>query len=144
MYAYIYDNFLDDYDFFHFSGREHELHLIKLNSGMRSLISMYLLVIGCKWESNFTWANSGYTISKKALKAFVEGPLQTCETGKEGSAEDLVLMGICLNTFISKLIYTADSSGAHHYHQSPVWGMFKQQGTSVTSKNAWFLSEDSD
>ena len=102
---------------------------------------MYLLVIGCKWESNFTWANSGYMISKKALKAFVEGPLQTCETGKEGSAEDLVLMGICLNTFISKLIYTADSSGAHHYHQSPVWGMFKQQGTSVTRKNAWFLSE---
>jgi len=138
MLAYLYDNFLDDYDFFHLSGDDVFMIVENMKEFLASdkvkqwdevpdqyVFAGFWMQMGDKF---YLGGGSGYTISRKALKAYVEGPLQTCETGMEGSAEDLVLMGICLNNFTSKLIYTADSSGAHRYHQSPVWGMYRQQG----------------
>lgn len=139
MLAYLYDNFLDDYDFFHLSGDDVFIIVENMKEFLASdrvkqwdevpdqyvFAGFWMQMGGDKF---YLGGGSGYTISRKALKAYVEGPLQTCETGKEGSAEDLVLMGICLNNFTSKLIYTADSSGAHRYHQSPVWGMYRQHG----------------
>jgi hypothetical protein len=68
----------------------------------------------------FLGGGSGYTLSKKALKAYVEGPLQTRKTGQEGSAED-VAFSDCARELNTKFIDTTrDEFGAHRYHQRPV------------------------
>merc|ERR1712183_1188294 len=63
---------------------------------------------------------SGYTLSRKALKAYVEGPLQTCNVFGEGSAEDVMFSDCAKELNGNKFIDTRDSVGAHRYHQLPV------------------------
>lgn len=74
---------------------------------------------------------SGYTLSRKALKAYVEGPLQTCNPNNEGSAEDLFLTQCAREYMTKRFIYTGDIDGSQRYHQGPVYapikyGIFRQ------------------
>jgi len=137
MLAYLYDNFLDDYDHFHFCGDDVYMMVENMKEFLASekvkqwdeVPDQYLFA--GFWMRNwkmkpgefYLGGGSGYTISRKALKAFVEGPLRTCATTIEGAAEDIIMSG-CMHNFTNKFIYTADSSGAHRYHQSPVWNHF--------------------
>lgn len=63
---------------------------------------------------------SGYTLSKKALKAFVEGPLQTCNVKYNSSEQDVWFTKCARILTKNNFIYTRDASGAHRYHQMPV------------------------
>ena len=82
--------------------------------------------------NNYGWGNlavgefyldggSGYTISKKALKAYVEGPLQVCDTKYDGPQEDLQFGKCIFKHLTKKFLDTRDTVGAHRYHQMPVW-----------------------
>ena len=73
---------------------------------------------------------SGYNISSKALKAFVEGPLQLCSVTQEGSAGDVYFTN-CARNLTSEFIYTGDEYGGLRYIQGPVYlplkyGIFRQ------------------
>jgi len=136
--AYLYDNFLDDYDFFHIAGDDVYLIVENLKEYLASeevrkwdeVPGQYLFAGfwvhwgGMKPGEFYLGGGSGYSISRKALKAFVEGPLQTCNTHFEGSSEDLKISECMRNLTSNKFIYTADSSGAHRYHQGPIWNHF--------------------
>lgn len=72
-------------------------------------------------EGDFYLAGgSGYTISRKALAAYVEGPLRHCDTKEEGSAED-VHFSRCFKKAQNKFFYTGGSDGSQRYHQGPVY-----------------------
>ena len=62
----------------------------------------------------YLFGGSGYTILKKELKEFVEGPLQICSVIQEGCAEDVYFTN-CARKLTSEFIYTADKSGGHRY-----------------------------
>jgi glycoprotein-N-acetylgalactosamine 3-beta-galactosyltransferase len=131
--AYLYDNFLEDYDFFHISGDDVFLIVENLKEFLASdkvkewdqipdqfLFAGFWNHFGKMPEGYFfLGGGSGYTLSKKALKAFVEGPLQTCKTGQEGSAEDVYFTD-CARELNTKFIDTRDEFGAHRYNQIPV------------------------
>jgi hypothetical protein len=138
--AYLYDNFLTSFDFFHISGDDTYLIVENLKE---------FLAFSREWEKStnengeeryvfagflYHWGNpkknpelqhylgggSGYTFSAKALKAYVEGPLQFCHTHVEKSNEDMYISN-CFYEYLSKdLIDTRDSTGAQRYHQLSV------------------------
>jgi len=144
MFAYIYDNFLDDdeYDYFHFCGDD----VFMIVENMREFLSSPKVqnwesgdVDGNKNEENkeryfiagfwMHWWNffpvgefylgggSGYTLSKKALRAYVEGPLQTCNPYEDESSEDIYFARCVRQGLTSEFIDTRDDFGAHRYHQ---------------------------
>lgn len=131
--AYLYDNFLDEYDYFHLSGDDTYMMVENMKEFLASekvrkwdeVPNQYMFA--GFWMHNrkepegyfYLGGGSGYTMSRKALKAYVEGPLQTCETTKEGNSED-VNFSNCVRTLTTKFIDTRDSAGAHRYHQLPV------------------------
>lgn len=135
--AYIYDNFLDDYDYFQFNGDDVYLIVENLKEFLDSekvrsweeidgnlLFAGQFLATAREAKeripnSHYLGGGSGYTMSKKALKAFVEGPLQTCKANDQlrASAED-VLTSICFREHLTgDWIDTRDDVGAHRYHQ---------------------------
>jgi len=130
--AYLYDNFLDDFDFFHICGDDAYLIVENMKEFLASdLVKEYekvpnqyvfagFLLHHRFSDRDYLGGGSGYTMSRKMLKAFVEGPMQTCNTHKEGSAED-VAVSECAQKLNQKYwIDTRDSKGAHRYHQLPV------------------------
>jgi hypothetical protein len=56
-------------------------------------------------------------LSRKALKVYVEGPLQVCNADMSGSMEDVIFTR-CVHQYISNetFIDTRDEAGAHRYH----------------------------
>lgn len=64
---------------------------------------------------------SGYTLSRKALKAYVEGPMQSCETKRDGSGEDYHFTDCVWKHITTQFIYTGDVDGSQRYHQGPVY-----------------------
>jgi glycoprotein-N-acetylgalactosamine 3-beta-galactosyltransferase len=133
MMAYIYDNFLDDYDYFHFGGED----VFMMVENMKEFLASDKVQ---QWEQEEEdkylmagfWANhhdffpkgqfylaggSGYTLSRKALKTYVEGPLQVCDSEGNGAMED-VYFAQCVREHISNetFIDTRDEAGAHRYH----------------------------
>lgn len=141
MLAYLYDNHLDDYDYFNICGDDTYIMVENLKEFVASkrgqewdAVPGQYLFAGF-WSKTLDNQNSenkhpfylnggsGYTISRKALKAYVEGSLQSCLTHHEGSAEDLFL-SMNVRNITDKFIYTADSSGAHRYHPAPVHNHF--------------------
>ena len=132
--AYLYDYFLNDYDFFHICGDDVYMIVENMKEFLESVEVR-------RWESEpghylFAgfWAHwgkmkegyfylgggSGYTMSNHALKAFVEGPLQTCNPYQEGSAED-VWISDCARLLSNKFLYTGDTEGRQRYHQGPIY-----------------------
>jgi glycoprotein-N-acetylgalactosamine 3-beta-galactosyltransferase len=131
--AYLYDNFLEDYDFFHISGDDVFVLVENLKEFLASdkvrewdLVPDQYMIAGfwTHWGKSpegyfYLGGGSGYTLSRKALKAYVEGPLQTCNPTQEGTAEDVAFSN-CAKQLNPKFIDTRDSTGAHRYHQMPV------------------------
>lgn len=137
MKAYIYDEFLDDYDFFHFSGDDVYILVENLKEFLASEKvrewdeSPGKVTIAGSWthwrgfgknypEVGKFYLNGGpgYTFSRKALKAYVEQLMETCEY-IDGPQEDLYLSR-CLwsNNYTTKnaFIDTRDEVGAYRYH----------------------------
>jgi hypothetical protein len=131
--AYIYDHFLNDYDYFHIGGDDMFVIVENLKEFLASdtvqqwdrvddqyMIAGFRMLLKFRRKKlSFFGGGSGYTISRKALKAFVEGPLQYCDTEIERANED-IWFSDCANLLSTKLIDTRDSSGAHRYHQMSV------------------------
>ena len=132
--AYLYDNFLDDYDYFHISGDDAFLIVENLKEFLASekvkdwdkvsdqyMIAGFWMHWGAMKEGYFyLGGGSGYTLSKKAWKAFVEGPLQTCNVKYNSSEQDVWFTKCARILTKNNFIYTRDASGAHRYHQMPV------------------------
>jgi len=149
--AYVYDEFLDQYDYFHFCGDDVFLivenlkeflgskevleweskrdHYLFAGFWMNQDISKDVIHKGRKKQrqgykpsSNefYLGGGSGYTLSRKSLKAYAEGPLQTCNTYEESPMEDIIF-GHCIHEMTSNFFYTGDVDGSHRYHQGPVY-----------------------
>lgn len=144
--AYVYDEFLDQYDFFHFCGDDVFLIVENLKEFLgskevqewESKPDHYLFAgfwmnqdvnhKGKKQRQGYTPSSnefylgggSGYTLSRKSLKAYAEGPLQTCRTYEESPMEDIIF-GHCIHEMTSNFFYTGDVDGSHRYHQGPVY-----------------------
>ena len=132
--AYLYDNFLDDYDYFHLCGDDVYMIVENMKEFLASnrvrewdevpdqyLFAGFWTHWGGAMEDGYFYlgGGSGYTLSKKSLKAYVEGPLQSCQPDKEGSEEDKIFSD-CARYLTNMFIDTTDSSGAHRYHQQSV------------------------
>ncbi|GFH62201.1 hypothetical protein CTEN210_18677 [Chaetoceros tenuissimus] len=135
MYSYVYDNFLNDYDYFHFVGDDAYLIMENLRYFLTSkkvqmwedrkdryLIAGFWMSFGkMKPKDFFLAGGSGYTLSRKALKEYVEGPLQNCSIEKEGSQEDVFFTN-CVKEYMTKeFIFTGDEDGSQRYHQAPLY-----------------------
>jgi glycoprotein-N-acetylgalactosamine 3-beta-galactosyltransferase len=130
--SYLYDNFLDDFDFFHFSGDDVYLIVENLKEFLSSdfvkdydKVPNQYLFAGFSMKhgyarTNYLGGGSGYTMSRKMLRAFVEGPLQLCCVDFEGSAEDVIISDCAKVLNANSFIDTRDLKGAHRYHQLPV------------------------
>ena len=92
MMTYLYDNFLNEYDFFHFCGDDTYMMVENMKEFLASdkvrewdeVPDQYLIAGfwinwgGGQWVPPgefYLGGGSGYTLSRKALKAYVEGPL---------------------------------------------------------------------
>ncbi len=133
IFAYLYDNFLDDYDFFHFSGDDTYLLIENMKEFLASdkvkeweeVPDQYF--IGGFWmnwpmmkipKGEFYFGGgSGYTLSRKALKAHVEGPLQVCDLKTDNGMEDFYFSSCVRRYLTQKYFDTRDEFGAHRYHQ---------------------------
>ena len=137
MLAYLYDNFLDDFDFFHISGDDTYLIVDNLKEFLNSPEIMFyedvpgnLMFAGgymfgeySHEESGFYFGGgSGYTLSRKALKAFVELPLQDHNFGfKLRASDEDVRISNMFRIFLNTTgVDTRDASGAHRYHQNGI------------------------
>jgi hypothetical protein len=142
--SYLYDNFLDDYDYFHLCGDDTYLIVENLKAFLKSTqkweaqagldrsvpIAENYLFAGFQFSwgrkksstTHYLGGGSGYSLSAKALKAFVEGPLQTCNPQVENPNEDMYVSN-CFDEYLmdsKNWIDTRDYDGAHRYHQLSV------------------------
>ena len=138
--AYLYDYFLDDFDFFHICGDDVYMIVENMkeflaseevkhweNASERYLFAGFWAHWGnMKHGYFYLGGGSGYTISKNGLKAFVEGPLQTCNSYHEGSAED-VWFSDCARLLSNEFINTGDMEGRQRYHQGPIYDPVRYQ-----------------
>jgi len=69
---------------------------------------------------HYMGGGSGYTLSAKALKRYVEGPLQFCNTEAEDEKEDVYISNCFHKHLSSDWLDSRDASGAHRYHQLAV------------------------
>jgi hypothetical protein len=137
MHAYIYDNFIDEYDFFHFGGDDTYViveNLLELLSSQEVYDWEYdggeqnnQYFIGGFWahwnyikrrfgEHGFYFTGGpGYVLSRKALKAYVEGPMQYCEAYTNTPEEDIMFATCVHNHFTNKFFDTRDEFGAHRF-----------------------------
>lgn len=152
--AYLYDYFLDDYDYFHIGGDDMFLIVENLKEFLVSdkvqewdqvpdqymIAGFRMLLTFGRAKLSFFGGGSGYTVSRKALKAFVEGPLQFCDTDSENPNED-IWFSKCAELLSSKFIDTRDSSGAHRYHQMSiqVHSTYPQKKLSLNKADSFLL-----
>ena len=125
MLAYMYEHYLDDYDFFHVSGDDVFLIVENLKAYLSSMNPEEVLYAG-EWirggktlPDDFVYAGGGpgYTLSRGALKRFVEKAMLTCFASTQVSFEDL-LMGVCMRFFLGvpRPADTVDEAINQRYH----------------------------
>ncbi len=138
--AYVYDEFLEDYDFFHFCGDDVYLMVENMKEVLASKKvrewdetpgKVSILGFWTNWGSYpqegdgkfYLNGAPGYTFSRKALKAYVEGTLETCQA-HDTPAEDIA-QSRCLwsknYTDHNAFIDTRDEEGAHRYHAQDIY-----------------------
>ena len=135
--AYLYDNYLNKYDYFHVCGDDVYMLVENLREFLASekvrtfedVPGQYVFAgFWSHWKYNkfpdgkfYLGGGSGYTLSRRALEAYVEGPLQTCRVESEGATEDIFLSECLFETNLTKaFVDTRDEHGAHRYHQLPL------------------------
>jgi hypothetical protein len=134
MMAYLYANFLNDYDYFHFCGDDTFVLVENLkafvssaqvanttNHGQRPLFAGYWAHLkwwGDEYPENFYFLSGGpgYTLSRSALKAFVEQALPTCRAKADDPFEDLNVAWCFYHMLNISGIDTRDETGAQRYH----------------------------
>lgn len=114
IWGYIYDNYLNDFDFFYLAGDDTHLIVENLRSFLqkwelehsstgddkgqqkRSKKPLYLGASARAGYFKFALGGGGYVVNREALRIFVEEEaLETCKRSRAMSAEDR-LMGRCL------------------------------------------------
>lgn len=114
MFAYIYEHYVDDYDFFHLSGDDTYLIVENLKAYLSTLRSPHGVHYSGCWTHPF-WkphlpadfiyngGGPGYTLSRAAVKLFVEKALLTCYANDIVSYEDM-LLGACMRYILNVTI----------------------------------------
>jgi len=124
--AYMYDNYLDDYDYFYLSGDDTHLIVENLRNYLDTLEDQGLnerplffgkLIPHGRIEA-FVGGGGGYVLNRITLMLLVEKALPTCEADVETSEED-VYMSICLQNKLGiKPIDTADATGRQRFQSN--------------------------
>ncbi|XP_075231193.1 glycoprotein-N-acetylgalactosamine 3-beta-galactosyltransferase 1-like [Lycorma delicatula] len=117
-FTYIYDNYLDDYQWF--LKADDDTYIVMEN--LRYLLSNYifsdLLYFGCKFskfvENGFMSGGAGYILSRAAVESLIEDGFNNdentgCKKDNEGSED--VEMGFCMESIGAEAIDTRDSFG---------------------------------
>jgi len=124
MLAYMYDNYLNDFDYFLLSGDDTHVIVENLRIYLRSLeydkLNEQPLHIGHQiphggLAAPFIGGGGGYILNRVALKMFVENSLPTCEKDAITSEEDIYISK-CLQTLGILPIDTADAEGRQRFH----------------------------
>ena len=132
IWAYIYDNYLQEYDFFYLSGDDTHVIVENLRSFLQSMVDNlmnYPLYLG-HWIPDlydrnnnktenpyyFIGGGPGYVLNRKAVQILVEDVLPNCGTTTVNSAEDRIL-GYCFRTIAGVLgNNTVDLEGSQRFH----------------------------
>lgn len=132
--CYMYDNYLNDYDYFYIAGDD--THIIVENlkyflyQHTRHINELFTGLMIYLYERNITKIDggSGYILSRAVLKRFVEEAIPICEIHTISSAEDWLITECLLSIGIG--IYDSSDNGLLRFH--------KYNPNSVTSDN-WFI-----
>ena len=120
IWAYIHDNYFDDYGYFHLSGDDNHFIIENMRNYLWSLNDHdgeLPLHIGHRYRKNphnICGGGSGYTFNKATLRIFVEKVLPQCHTSERTSAEDK-FVGLCLGEHGIHCHNTADIRGGQRY-----------------------------
>jgi hypothetical protein len=103
--AFLFDNYMDDYDYFHVAGDDthvivenlrNYLHLLESMEGGRDMRPLYLglqaLFVGRRkfgWEPVYNLGGPGYILNRLALRRLVTEALPTCRAEEVFFGEDL-------------------------------------------------------
>lgn len=131
--AYLGDYFSDDFDYFHICGDDTFVLVDNLRAFLNDKNPEKPLFFGFwmhspDWKQNHKYpedfyymgGGSGYTISRAALRQFVQHAIPVCQPEKEAPQED-VLVSWCFRSVLNVTgVDTRDETGAHRYHQLPV------------------------
>lgn len=113
--AYMYDNYLDDFEFFFLSGDDTHLIVENLRQLLRSMqtkgheFPLYLGFLAPFRYGYYVGGGGGYVLNRLALKAFVEQSLPSCLAHTRIPAEDRMLancllrLGIQANSSVDEL-----------------------------------------
>ena len=151
MLAYMYEHYLDDYDFFHIVGDDVFLIVENLKAYLSTVDPDEVLYAGGwtrpTWKphlpDDFFYAGGGpgYTLSREALKQFVELALPTCFAKTMVSFEDLV-MGLCMRFFLGvQPSDTVDKAIKQRYHgvdpqlASEFYRLYLRRGNAIRPRN---------
>ena len=128
IWAYVYDHYMDDFDFFFFSGDD--VHLIVEN--LRDFLWSLADSVGAdrmkneplyfgqhvpidEGQSYFVGGAPGYVINKVTLQRMIQESLPTCHQYLKHPADDR-LMSICLQRIGIYGNETTDSEGKQRFH----------------------------
>lgn len=139
MYSYIYQNFGEDYDYFHFNGDDVYLVVENLKLFLREtkpkfvgiwfpmvmprhkFMAMHNVSLdGMPNDFYYVGGGPGYTLSRDTLKTLVEDILPHCHHETDSAPED-VFVSHCLWKAGIKAEPQWDTSGAHRYHHLSLW-----------------------
>ncbi|KAL7452351.1 hypothetical protein ACHAWC_006130, partial [Mediolabrus comicus] len=138
MWSYVYDNYYEEYDWFHIGGDDmyvlvenlrlylesEEIQLASSGGRMPKTSSkkQHPLIIGSIFRRDgeedklFLTGGGGYTLNKAALKVLVMS-FETCAPHEVTSAEDF-MVSKCLNDQGIQLFDAKDENGADRYHHN--------------------------
>jgi glycoprotein-N-acetylgalactosamine 3-beta-galactosyltransferase len=120
IWAYIYDNYYDDFDYIHLSGDDNHFVIENMQNYLWSVddkngtLPLYMGHLYKKRGVTLCGGGSGYTLNKVALRRFVTELLPICDPDVKTSAEDR-LIGFCFRTVGIRCHDTADARGEQRY-----------------------------
>lgn len=122
IWKYIYDHFLEDYDYFHLGGDDMYLLVENMRRYLKQLPNDQKPRHFGQWlpSNNMISGGPGYTLNMQAVKSFVEKALPHCEASKTVPYEDRMIskclqsIGIFGNDTDTRDVET----GEQQYHNS--------------------------
>jgi hypothetical protein len=120
IWAYIYDNYYDDFDYFHLSGDDNHFVIENMRNYLWSVddqngtLPLYMGGFYEVYGNVLCFGGAGYTLNKVALRRLVTKLLPVCRTHETVSAEDR-LIGACFRKGAIRCHDTADARGEQRY-----------------------------
>jgi glycoprotein-N-acetylgalactosamine 3-beta-galactosyltransferase len=123
MWTYVYQNYLEDFDFFHIGGDNmwviaENLHqvLSKKDPSKPLYIGAAMIQTGIPWR-RYCGGGAGYTLSREALRRMFSTEWNTsrCRPDAMTSKEDVIIAG-CLRLKIAKCHHSIDKRQETRYH----------------------------